>query len=207
MLHEQQTQGVWVFLPYGFEAESESSSCYPVAERREPLLGEQAVRNSGAEWTIVRASWFCQNFSENFLVEPVLAGEVAFPAGQVTEPFIDVEDIADIAALALTEDGHAGQLYEVTGPRLLTFADAIGEIAKATGREIRYVPVSGDEYASALLEHGVPADFADPLVNLITTVLDGRNSRVTDGVGRVLGREPRDFSDYARDTAASGAWG
>lgn len=170
------------------------------------LLGEQAVRNSGVEWTIVRASWFCQNFSEDFLLEPVLAGEVAFPAGQMAEPFIDAEDIADVAAAALTDPRHAGQLYEVTGPRLLTFADAAGEISKATGRQILYVPVSPREYESALLQHGVPADFAGPLLQLITTVLDGRNSRVTDGVKRALGREPRDFSSYARDAAASGVW-
>jgi uncharacterized protein YbjT (DUF2867 family) len=170
------------------------------------LLGEQAVRDSGAEWTIVRASWFCQNFSESYLLEPVLSGEVAFPAGDVAEPFIDVEDIADVAAAALTDDKHAGQLYEVTGPRLLTFAEAVGEIAKATGRDIRYVPVSPEQYASALLEHGVPPDFVTPLVQLFTTVLDGRNAQLTDGVRRALGREPRDFADYARDVAASGVW-
>jgi uncharacterized protein YbjT (DUF2867 family) len=169
-------------------------------------LGEQAVRNSGAEWTIVRASWFCQNFSENFLLEPVMGGKVAFPGGQVAEPFIDVEDVADIAAAALAEDGHVGQLYEVTGPRLLTFADALQEIAKATGREIHYVPVSRDEYTTAMLEQGVPAEFANPLAELIATVLDGRNAYLSDGVRRALGREPRDFSDFARDAAASGAW-
>ena len=171
------------------------------------LLGEQSVRNSGVEWTIVRASWFCQNFSENFFLEPVMAGEVAFPGGHVLEPFIDVEDVADIAAAALAEDGHVGQLYEVTGPRLLTFADAVQEIAKATGREIRYVPVTPDEYAKAMLEQGVPAEFANPLTELIATVLDGRNASLSDGVRRALGREPRDFADFARDAAASGAWG
>ena len=84
----------------------------------------------------------------------MLAGEVAFPAGRVAEPFIDAEDVADVAAAALMDDRHNGQLYEVTGPRLLTFGQAIGEIAKATGREIRYVPVSGEEYASAMREYG-----------------------------------------------------
>lgn len=170
------------------------------------LLSEQAVRESGAEWTIVRASWFCQNFSEDYLLEPVLGGEVAFPAGHVAEPFIDADDIADVAAAALTDDGHAGQLYEVTGPRLLTFAEAVLEIAKATGREIRYVPVSPEQYASALLEQGLPPDFVTPLIELITTVLDGRNARLADGVQRALGRPPRDFADYARDAAASGVW-
>jgi len=170
-------------------------------------LGEQAVQESGAEWTIVRASWFCQNFSEGYLVDGVLSGEVPFPAGNVAEPFIDADDIADIVAAALTEDRHVGKLYEVTGPRLLTFAEAVAEIAKATGREIRYAPVSADQYASALLEYGLPSDFVTPLVELFTAVLDGRNSRVMDGVQRALGRPARDFADFARDAAASGVWG
>lgn len=171
------------------------------------LRGEQAVRESGAEWTIVRASWFNQNFSESFFLESVLGGEVAFPVGDVAEPFIDVEDIADVAAAALTEDKHRGQLYEITGPQLLTFAAAIAEIAKATGREIRYVPVAAEQYEAALSEYGLPPDFVTPLMHLITTVLDGRNARLTDGVQRVLGREARTFADYARNTAATGVWG
>jgi uncharacterized protein YbjT (DUF2867 family) len=170
-------------------------------------LGEQAIQASGAEWTVVRASWFFQNFSESFLAEPLLAGELAFPAGDVAEPFIDAEDIADVAATALTEDKHAGQLYEVTGPRLMTFAEAVAEIAKATGRKIRYVPISPEAYESALLEHDVPADFVKPLIQLFRTVLDGRNSHLSDDVQRVLARPPRDFEDYARETAASGVWG
>ncbi|MCU1260408.1 MAG: hypothetical protein JWO80_3293 [Bryobacterales bacterium] len=169
-------------------------------------LAEQAVEASGAEWTIVRSSWFCQNFSENFLLESVLSGEVAFPAGNVAEPFIDAEDIADVAAAALTEPGHTGQIYEVTGPRLLTFAEAVAEIAKATGREVRYLQVSAGAYETALLDQGVPANFVTPLIGLITTVLDGRNARLADGVRRALGRAPRDFSDYVRTAVASGVW-
>jgi uncharacterized protein YbjT (DUF2867 family) len=171
------------------------------------LRGEQAVRESGAEWTIVRASWFSQNFSEGFFLESVLNGEVAFPAGDVREPFIDVEDIADVAAAALTEDEHCRQLYEVTGPQLLTFAEAVAEIAKATGREIRYVSVPAEQYESALLEHGLRPDFVTPFMHLITTVLDGRNACLTDGLRRVLESKPRTFADYARSTAATGRWG
>lgn len=169
-------------------------------------LSELEVRNSGADWTIVRASWFSQNFSENYLLEPLLSGEVALPAGNVGEPFIDADDIADVAVAALTEDAHSGQIYELTGPRLLTFAEAVGEIARATGREIRFVPVSIEEYAAMLAEFDIPAEFVSLLTYLFTEVLDGRNAHVTDGVRRALGREPRDFSDYARDAAASGVW-
>ena len=168
--------------------------------------GEQVVRDSGAEWTILRSSWFSQNFSENFLRDAVIAGEVALPVGNVAEPFVDVDDIADIAVAALTEDGHPGQLYELTGPRLLTFAEAVKEIATAARREIRFVPVTMEQYASMLTGFDVPSDFLSLLTYLFTEVLDGRNARLADGVERALGRAPKDFADYARDAAASGAW-
>jgi uncharacterized protein YbjT (DUF2867 family) len=167
---------------------------------------EQVVQKSGVKWTILRASWFCQNFSENFMRDLVLGGEVALPAGKVAEPFVDVEDIADVAVAALTEEGHAGQLYELTGPRLLTFAEAVGEIARATSQEIRYAPISPEEFAAALADQKAPPDVRDFLIYLFTTVLDGRNAHLTDGVERALGRKPRDFAEYVRDAAASGAW-
>jgi len=167
---------------------------------------ELAVQEVGAEWTVVRCSWFSQNFSESYLLEPILGGEVVLPAGNVPEPFVDADDIADVAVAALTEDGHAGQLYELTGPRLLTFAQAVDEIAQAAGREVRYVPVSVEQYASVLAEHDVPAEFVSLLTYLFSEVLDGRNAHLTDGVQRALGREPRDFRDYARDAAATGVW-
>lgn len=171
------------------------------------LLGEQAVRESGAEWTILRSTWFSQNFSEGFFLEQVRSGEVALPAGRVREPFVDADDIAEIAVRALTEDSHVGQVYELTGPRLLTFAEAVEEIGKAAGREIRYVQVTMEQYKSLLAEHQVPADFIWLINFLFTEVLDGRNAHLTDGVQHALGRPPRDFGDYARNAAASGVWG
>jgi uncharacterized protein YbjT (DUF2867 family) len=166
---------------------------------------EQAVRDSGAELTIVRSAWFAQNFSESYMLDSVLSGEVALPAGDTPEPFIDVDDIADVAVAALTEDGHAGQLYEVTGPRALTFAEAVDEIARAAGREVRYVPISIEDFVAAAYED-VPREFAELLAYLFGEVLDGRNAGTADGVRRALGREARDFSSYARMTAASGVW-
>lgn len=163
---------------------------------------EQAVRNSGAQWTIVRSSWFNQNFSESFMLELVLSGEIALPAGDAAEPFVDADDIADVAVAALIDDRHAGQVYELSGPRLLNFADVAAEISKATNRDVRYVPLTTQEYTAVLRENGLPIEF----VELFTKVLDGRNAHLTDGVQRALGREPRDFSDYARDTAATGIW-
>jgi uncharacterized protein YbjT (DUF2867 family) len=171
------------------------------------LRGERAVRDVGADWTIVRSSFMAQNFSEGFFLEPLLAGEVAFPAGEdLAEPFIDAEDIADVAVAALTGDGHVGRLYEVTGPRLLTWADAVAEVAGATGRRIGYRPVSMEEYRSLLAGYQVPADLVKLLTDLFAEVLDGRNAHLSDGVQRALGRPPRDFADFARDAAATGIW-
>jgi uncharacterized protein YbjT (DUF2867 family) len=176
--------------------------------RNEPEaeLGQQAVRDTGAEVTTLRSTWFSQNFSESYFVEGLLAGELALPAGNTPEPFVDADDIADIAVAALTEDGHVGEVYELTGPRLLTFADAVGEIAQAAGREIRYVPVSVEDFAAALEEQGVPGEWIELLVYLFQEVLDGRNAHLADGVQRALGREPKDFAEYVRDTAATGVW-
>jgi uncharacterized protein YbjT (DUF2867 family) len=167
---------------------------------------EQAVRESGAELTIARSTWFAQNFSEGGFLDFVLAGEVALPAGDTPEPFVDVEDIADVAVAALTEEGHEGELYELTGPRLLTFEQAVGEIARAANRKLRYVPVSMEEFESILVEADVPPEVQWLLKYLFTEVLDGRNAHVADGVQRALGREPRDFSEFARDAAATGVW-
>lgn len=169
-------------------------------------LAEQALRDSGADWTILRSSWFSQNFSEGFFLDQVRSGELALPAGGVREPFVDADDVAEAAVAALTEHGHVGQLYELTGPRLLTFSEAASEIANAADREVRYVPLSIEEYVSLLAENDVPADFVWLVRYLFTDVLDGRNSHLTDGVRRALGREPRDFREYARATAATGVW-
>lgn len=167
---------------------------------------ERLVLASRIPATVVRAAWFDQNFSEYYLVDGVLAGEVVLPAGDVTEPFVDVDDIADVAVAALTEDGHAGELYEVTGPRLLTFAQAVAEIGEVTGRPVTYVAVPVADYAAAMTDAGVPDDEVWLLTYLFTTVLDGRNSALADGVQRALGRPPRDFAEFARDAAAAGAW-
>ena len=167
---------------------------------------ELIIQRPDIEWSVIRCSWFSQNFSEGEFLDMVLAGEIALPAGDVGEPFVDVDDIADVAVAALTEDGHAGQVYELTGPRLLTFAEAVGEIADATGRAIRYVQIPHEAFAAGIAEAGLPEDIAWLLDYLFATVLDGRNASLGDGVQKALGREPRDFADFCRATAESGVW-
>ena len=172
----------------------------------EAQQAEQALQECGADWTVLRCSFFSQNFSENFFLDPILAGEVALPASTVAEPFVDAEDIADAAVAALTQRGHSGQIYELTGPRALTFADAIADIARATGRDIRYISITPEQYRAALVEAKVPDVVVDLVLYLFGTVLDGRNTPVADGVQRALGRTPLDFAEYVKCTAATGVW-
>ncbi len=167
---------------------------------------EKILMSSGADWTILRAGFLDQHFSECYLLEPILAGDVRLPVGDVGEPFTDTDDVADIAAAVLTEDGHVGEVYELTGPRALTFAEATATIAEATGRDIAFTRIRPEDFAADLAADGVPPDIIDSLVDLFATVLDGRNTEVGDGVERVLGRPARDFADYARATVATGVW-
>ena len=168
---------------------------------------EKIVMATNIDWTIVRASWFCQNFSEGYLLEPILAGHVVFPAGDIPEPFIDAEDIADVAVAAITQVSHNHKLYEVTGPRLLTFREAIETIGRETGRTIVYEQIPIEAYAAMLKEYGVPKDFIWLISYLFTEVLDGRNESITHGVEEALGRPATDFLTYAKRTAATGIWG
>ncbi|MDY7094131.1 MAG: NAD(P)H-binding protein [Acidobacteriota bacterium] len=167
---------------------------------------EQIVQESGIDATIVRASWFFQNFSEGAFIEMVQGCQITLPAGETPEPFVDVDDIAEVAVAALTEPGHAGKVYEVTGPHLLTFAEAAAELSRATGRTIEYVQVPHDAFVEGVRASGAPKEVVWMLDYLFATVLDGRNAHLTDGIQRALGRAPKSFAEYAREVAATGAW-
>ncbi len=167
---------------------------------------EKIVQESGLEWTIVRASWFNQNFSEGAFIDMVLNGAITLPAGDQIEPFVDADDIADVAVAALTEDHHAGEVYEVTGPRLMPLTEVAADLSRATGREIAYVNVPHEGFIAEVANSGAPKEVVWMLDYLFATVLDGRNAHLTDGVQRALGRPPKDFADYARDVAATGVW-
>ena len=175
----------------------------PAAQEAEGLFAAAA---EPAEWTVLRASWFSQDFSETFMADATRAGELALPVGDVPEPFVDAEDIADVAVAALTEDGHAGRTYELTGPRAITFDEAVRTIAAAAERDIRLVRIGHDALQAGLTEEGVPAEAAELIGFLFREVLDGRNARPADGVRQALGRPPRDFAEFARAAAVAGAW-
>ena len=177
--------------------------------RNEPgaRAAELIVEQSGLEWTVLTASFFAQSFSElPMALDGVLDGELAFPAGDVREPFVDADDIAEAAFAALTTDRHLRRRYELTGPRLMTFADAVAEIAAATGRRIEYVPITIDDMSAAMRAEGVPEGDVEAYAELFATVLDGRNAYVSDDVERILGRPPRDFAAYVAATLPTGVW-
>ncbi len=167
---------------------------------------EKIVMNTGADWTIIRASWFSQNFSEGHFMEPIQAGHLALPIANVKEPFVDVDDIADVAVAVLTQPGHSNKLYEVTGPRMLTFSEAVAEIARATNRNIVFEQVSAEAYTEMLTSYGIPQDHIALINYLFTEVLDGRNESLTNGVQEALGRKPKDFNEYVREAAVQGIW-
>ncbi len=168
---------------------------------------EDLIANSGLDYTLVRASWFNQNFSESFFVDPVLSGEVALPMPEAQIPFVDTDDIADVVTAALTGDQHNGKTYEVTGPRKITFAEAIAEISKATGRPISYHPITLKEYTEIMKNAGLPADYIWLFEYLFREVLGNPNNQVvSNDVERVLGRKAKDFSEFASETAETGVW-
>lgn len=170
----------------------------------EAQVCERIVQAADAEWTIVRASWFFQNFSEGEFLGMIQDGVIALPAEDVPEPFIDADDIADVAVAALTEEGHAFETYEVTGPRMLTFTELAREISHAAGHEVKFAQVTKESFNKAL--SGAPDALIWLLNYLFDTILDGRNAYLGDGVQRALGREPADFAEFARNAASSGAW-
>ncbi|GCC51294.1 NmrA family transcriptional regulator [Chryseotalea sanaruensis] len=173
---------------------------------QEAQLCEEIVKQNAINWTIVRASWFNQNFSESIFLDPILAGHVALPRAEALEPFTDADDIADVVVKCLLNDEHNKQTYELTGPRLMTFKEVISEIAKATERDITFQALSLDEYTQMLRQYHVPEDHIWLANYLFTEVLDGRNASVKNDIEKVLGRKAKDFSEYVKANVEVGVW-
>jgi uncharacterized protein YbjT (DUF2867 family) len=168
-------------------------------------LGEEAVMTAGVPTTRLRCAWFAQNFSEGYLSDPILGGLLPMPGGDVLEPILDVEDIAEVAAKALKHKGTENLFYELTGPRLMTFAEMAATLSEATGRQVRHVPISFKEFHAGLAENA-GTHIADVFTAIARETLDGRNSVICDGVERALGRPATDFADFAHNAARTGAW-
>ncbi|MGB5386132.1 MAG: NAD(P)H-binding protein [Eudoraea sp.] len=167
---------------------------------------EEIVKNSGLDWTIVRASWFNQNFSESFFLDPILAGHVALPKNEAKVPYVDANDIADVVVEALLNEEHNGKTYELTGPRTLTFSDVVKEISTATEKDIQFTSISMEEYNAMMKEFQLPDSYLWLINYLFEEVLVESNSVITNDIEKVLGRKPIDFSRYANKVAQSGVW-
>ena len=174
---------------------------------KEAELCEQVIISSGMDYTILRATWFNQNFSESFFLDPILSGQVALPKPEAKVPYVDTDDIADVAVASLLSNDHNGKIYELTGPKTLTFKEVITEISNATNRDIKYTPISLEEYIKMLEQYNVPKDYIWLINYLFSNVLDAKgNDNVSNDIEKVLGRKPKDFSQYVYETAEAGVW-
>ena len=167
---------------------------------------EHAVKDSGADWTIVRPAWFMQGFSEDFMLDYVQAGEIRLSAGDGAEAWIDTNDVGDVMAAALLDERHTGETYSLSGPRTLTMAEVAAELSTATGRPITSVDLEPEQHVAEMVEYGVPREDAESVRDLFAVIRNHRSEYVSDGVQQVLGRAPRDFADWARETAKTGVW-
>lgn len=173
---------------------------------KEAQLCEDILIGSGIDWTVVRANWFMQNFSEGFLYDSIMAGELVIPHVEAKDPFVDTDDIADVVVEALIDDKHSKQIYELTGPRLLSFENAVKAISSVLKRPIHFRTVSMEKYVEMLREYGLPEDYVWLIQYLFTEVMDGRNESVTNDVEKVLGREPVSFEQFVTKTIKTGIW-
>jgi len=170
------------------------------------LALEDAVKASGADWTIIQPAWFAQGFSEDFLRYHVLAGEIRVSAGDGGEAWIDTNDVGDVMTAVLLDEAHTGATYTISGPRYLNMTEVAAELSVATGRPIGYVDLEPQAHVTELVEQGLELEDAEAVRDLFAVIRNHRSEYVSDGVQRVLGRAPRDFTDWARETAATGLW-
>lgn len=176
-----------------------SGDAVTLAPKRE---SERAVAEAGVPWTALRPSWFTQNFTEfPVFADPLATGVLRLPTGDGREPFIDTRDIAEVAAAALLDEGHEGRIYELTGPRALSFPEFLAEYAEATGRALRFEPVSEESYRAESAAAGVPDEFTELLIRLFREIRHDGGASIAPGVREVLGRAPRDPAVWMADQA------
>jgi uncharacterized protein YbjT (DUF2867 family) len=159
------------------------------------------VRTTVPEWTVLRPSWFMQNFLGDHPVGTAVreSGEIVTATGDGRVAFIDAADIAAVAARALTDEEPHNTSYVLTGPEALSYADTAAIIAGVTGRPIRHRPVGPAELTDRLTAAGYPRDFAELLPGLDVAISTGTEDRVTTTVPELTGRPARSFTDFARD--------
>lgn len=195
LVEAAQKVGVKKLVLLSGKGESEAEKC------------EIVVANSGLEYTLVRASWFNQNFSESFFLDPIKSGIVAMPMHDIGVPFVDADDIADVVVDALLQDELNGQTIEVTGPELISLQEAVSIIAKSTQRDIQFIPVSLEDYIAHMNAAQVPAEIIWLFEYLFTEVINNPvNHKVKDDIEKVLGRKAKSFGAFAKEVAETGMW-
>lgn len=168
---------------------------------------EKIIMTSGINYTIVRASWFNQNWSESFFLEPILAGDVALPLSDVLIPFVDADDIAEVASTVLLDDTYNGEIIEVTGPELITFKNIVKTISNVSKRNLNFHEITLEQYVEGMKQMQVEADVVWLIEYLFSHVLTNpENQKITNDIEKVLGRKPKTFLAYATETAKTGVW-
>jgi uncharacterized protein YbjT (DUF2867 family) len=164
---------------------------------------ERAIEESGLEWTFLRPNNFMQSFI-TYDGESIRAkGAFYLPAGAAQVNHIDVRDIARVAARALTEPGHGGKAYNLSGPRAISYMEAAAILSDALGKRVRYVAVPDDAARAAMIASGAPAIYADYLIELYQFFRTGGAAGVSTAVKDVTGRDPIAFEQFVRDYAAA----
>ena len=168
---------------------------------------EEIVANSGLNYTVVRASWFNQNFSEGAFLDFVLAGHVALPMPEAEIPFVDADDIADVVAKVLVDDNYNSQTITVTGPKKMTFKELVETISERIGKHIRYQPISIKEFKKGMKGAGLPDSYIWLFGYLFEEVLgNAANQVVSHDIETVLNRPAIDFNAYVEKTVKTGIW-
>ena len=168
---------------------------------------EAIVANSGLNYTLVRASWFNQNFSEGAFLDFVANGVVALPMPEAEIPFVDADDIADVVSKVIVDDTYNGQTITVTGPQKRTFKEVVEIMAEASQKHIQFVSISIEEFKDGMRKAGLPDSYVWLFGYLFQEVLGNpENQEVSNDIARVLGRPAKDFETYAKQTAETGIW-
>lgn len=168
---------------------------------------EQIVAHSGLNYTLVRASWFNQNFSEGAFLEFVLSGLVALPMPEAKIPFVDADDIAEVVTKVLLDDAYNGETITVTGPQKRTFKELVEAMSKGIGRELQYQAITIEQFKEGMKAAGLPDSYVWLFGYLFQEVLGNPdNQTISNDVERVLGRPATSFEEYVEKTVATGIW-
>ncbi|TAH34874.1 MAG: SDR family oxidoreductase [Planctomycetota bacterium] len=162
---------------------------------------EKAIEASGLAWTFLRPNGFMQNFV-TYMGDTIRTEGAFYSAcGEAKISHVDVRDIAAVAAKALTEPGHAGKAYMLTGPEALTYDEMASVLSKVLGRPIRHVNLPPADLKVAMLAAGAPEWYADMLLDLERYYREQQAGRISGDIKQVTGRDPRRFLQYAREHA------